>query len=126
MNETEARPRRILVVDDERLIADTFVAILQIAHHTARAAYSAEQALVVAEEFAPEVLLSDIVMEAMNGVELARHFVTRFPSCAVVLMTAHYAYLQGVSGMPELAHVRLVEKPLAPQQILDLVAALPG
>ena len=66
----EARPK-ILVVDDERLLADTTAAILRHAGFEARIAYDGFAALEVAGAFRPDYILADIMMPAMNGVELA-------------------------------------------------------
>jgi len=63
---------RVLVVDDNRDGADSLALLLQASGHSARAAYSAEEALAVVHEFAPQVAFLDIGMPGMSGLDLAR------------------------------------------------------
>jgi CheY-like chemotaxis protein len=60
-----------LVADDERIIADTLVLILNQSGYRAIVVYSGEQALQAAAESPPHVLISDVVMGGMNGIEAA-------------------------------------------------------
>ena len=61
----------MLVVDDQRLIVDTIVEILESYNFRAFAAYDGESALALAARIRPDVLLADVLMPGMNGVELA-------------------------------------------------------
>jgi CheY-like chemotaxis protein len=56
-------------VDDERLIADTVAMILSESGFSAVAAYSGEQAIEVARAQHPDLVLSDVLMPKMSGVE---------------------------------------------------------
>jgi hypothetical protein len=64
-------PKCILVVDDEKNIADTLVMVFKIKGHESMAAYSAENAVEAIESFEPDVVLSDVIMGKMTGVDLA-------------------------------------------------------
>src|SRR5207302_1929430 len=68
----EARPprRRVLVVDDYAPSAEGLVEHLEGSGYDARSAYSAEQALAIAESFDPELVVSDLVMPGMSGIQL--------------------------------------------------------
>ncbi len=68
----DARPprRRVLVVDDYVPSADGLSEHLEGYGYEARAAYSAEQALALAETFDPELVVSDLVMPGMSGIQL--------------------------------------------------------
>jgi len=79
---------RILVVDDYPHMADYLAKILCKKEYTAITAYSAEEALRVAEQFSPHALIADLMMPEMNGTELACAFAEKFPTCRIVLMTA--------------------------------------
>jgi PleD family two-component response regulator len=63
---------KILVVDDQRLIADTLSEILETAGFEVAVAYDGWQAIERAARFRPDQLLSDVVMPRMNGAELAK------------------------------------------------------
>jgi signal transduction histidine kinase len=67
-----AASRRILVVDDERLSAISLGKLLRIKGHEIRTAYDGLEAVQVADEFRPDVVLLDIGLPKMNGYEVAQ------------------------------------------------------
>lgn len=81
--------QRIIVADDERVIADTLAIILNHDGFDARAVYSGEEALQVAAGFDPHMLISDVVMGELNGVETAIMMRTLVPSIKVLLFSGH-------------------------------------
>lgn len=87
--------QRILIVDDEKVIADTLTAILKHHGYDASACYDAESALAACEESAPEVVISDVVMPGMNGVDMAVQIKERYPTCKVLLFSGQ-ASTQGI------------------------------
>jgi PAS domain S-box-containing protein len=68
----KAPPRRILVVDDNTDAAESLAQVLRLNGHEVRTAYDGPTALDVARAQAPEVVLLDIGLPGMNGVEVAR------------------------------------------------------
>jgi CheY-like chemotaxis protein len=74
----------ILVADDEPSIADTLRLILETQAYSAVSFYSGEEALEYALRNPPRMLISDVVMNGMNGFELAIHLKEEFPDCAVL------------------------------------------
>jgi CheY-like chemotaxis protein len=66
-----ARPRRLLVVDDDCDAADTLRILLELNGDRAHAAYSGESAFELARRVHPDVILCDIGMPRMNGHQLA-------------------------------------------------------
>ncbi len=65
-------PLRILVVEDNEDLADAVVRFLEGLGHTVRVAYSPFIAVMIAEEFVPEVAFLDLGLPGMDGYELAR------------------------------------------------------
>jgi len=65
-------PQRLLIVDDLVDHALTLAHLLELIGHEVRATHCAVQALSVAEEFRPNMVLTDINMPRMNGFEFAR------------------------------------------------------
>jgi DNA-binding NtrC family response regulator len=114
------RSRTVLVVDDEYIIADTLVAILDASGFSATAAYSGESALELIAAKAPDLLITDVSMPGMNGVELAISVREHFPNCAVLLFSGHAS----TTGLVEEARQRgysfqLLDKPIHPRDLLD-------
>ncbi|MGH7654014.1 MAG: CHASE3 domain-containing protein [Gemmatimonadaceae bacterium] len=65
------RGRRVLIADDNRDSADTLASMLQMVGHDVRVCYDGVNALTQAELFRPEIMLLDIGMPVLNGLELA-------------------------------------------------------
>ncbi|CAG9225242.1 hybrid sensor histidine kinase/response regulator [Burkholderia vietnamiensis] len=67
-----AEPLRIVVVDDNRDSADTLAVLLEVKGHAPRVAYNADDALALAREFAPQLMLVDLSMPDVDGFTLLR------------------------------------------------------
>ena len=80
---------RILVVDDHRLFREGLNALLDAAPDTevVGEASSGEQALAQVDELVPDVVLMDIMMEDMNGIEATRRLLADHPDTQVVMLT---------------------------------------
>jgi CheY-like chemotaxis protein len=63
--------RKVLVADDEQVIANTLAIILNQAGFEARAVYSGEKAIEALDSFQPDMLISDVIMTGMTGIEAA-------------------------------------------------------
>jgi CheY-like chemotaxis protein len=117
----ERRPV-VLIVDDERLIADTLSAIFAKCGFVTWAAYDARSALEVAKLCAPEILISDVALPGMNGVELAIALVEAVPACKVLLFSAHAGAAELVLDAREKGHEFLfLAKPLHPAVVVTRV-----
>ena len=84
----ESKPR-VLVVDDARTVADTLAQILNLTGFQAVAAYSGEQALQLAGVQQFDHLVSDVVMDGINGIEAAIAICILLPKCTVLLMSGN-------------------------------------
>jgi DNA-binding NtrC family response regulator len=84
----EARPTRVLVVDDEESVLLTLCANLELEGFDVLSASDAKQALELAEREDFDVLLTDVRMSGMNGIELFREMKKRRPELRVIAMTA--------------------------------------
>jgi CheY-like chemotaxis protein len=111
---------RVLVVDDERMIADTLTLILNRSGYHAHAAYSGEDAIELAGSLKPDILVSDVVMGGMSGIEVAIYFANYLPKCRIILisgniMTASLLEVAGKQGY----QFQLLPKPVHPQVLIS-------
>lgn len=118
MSETQEK-HKVLVVDDERVIADTLVIILRRSGFDAVAAYSGEQSLEVAGEFRPDMIISDVIMSDMNGIDTAIQIRSLLPDCKVLLFSGQAA----TADLLERARAQgyefeILAKPVYPQDLL--------
>ena len=120
------KPRvRVLVVDNEQLIADTLAIILRQNGFDASVAYSGEEAVQQALILRPEVVLSDIIMGQMNGLEAAILISEAVPECKILLFsgqpaTADLLQQASVNGRS----FEVMAKPVHPTVILEQINAL--
>jgi len=114
---------RILVVDDDRLVARTLVDILRVKGYEPQAAHSAAEALEKVVEGPFDCVLSDIRMPEVNGVELYKAIKARQPDLAVVLMTAYSADALVREGLEE-GVIAVLTKPLDINLLLSFFSSL--
>ena len=114
----------VLVIDDERLIADTLVHILRDAGFAASAAYDGESALESARLVPPEVVIADIRLPGMNGIDAAIAIEQSVPDAKALLLSAQ-GDLADLSRARQLGHnFLMVAKPVSPVELLQLVRNL--
>jgi CheY-like chemotaxis protein len=110
----------VLVVDDERIIADTLSVILTRSGFSVITAYEAESALELAVTNQPDLLLSDVMMgPGMDGTQLAIQLVKSLPDCKVLLFSGHAATVDLLAQARSLGHdFTLMTKPVHPADLL--------
>ena len=116
-----AKPRRkILVVDDQRVIADTLTAILNTTGCSASAVYSGEEAMEAIRADVPDLLITDICMPGMNGIELGVHVRQHYPKCKVLLFSGHSSAAHLIEEARAKGHdFTLLHKPIHPRDLLE-------
>ena len=90
MSEIQAKPK-VLVADDERVIADTLSIILNQSGFEATAVYSGEKAVETAKTLKPDMLISDVIMTDMNGIDAAIKIRGMLPTCKILLFSGQAA-----------------------------------
>jgi len=113
------RPR-VLVVDDEDLIADSVTEILNRNGYDAIATYSGKAAIEHIQTQCPDILVSDVIMPELNGIQLATAIRLRCPEARILLFSGNAAtseLLQGASN--EGQSFELLAKPVHPMQLLN-------
>jgi DNA-binding NtrC family response regulator len=113
------------VVDDERLIAFTLAAILKNSGFAAVAYTNPLDALKAAESEAPALLISDVVMPEMTGIELAVRFKSLHPACKVLLFSGQAATADLLNTAKQEGHdFVLLQKPIHPKDLLAAIGTL--
>lgn len=79
--------KRILVVDDERCIADTLAAILRNFGYDASACYDAQSALRECASRTPDLIISDVMMPGLNGIDMAIRVRQTHDTCKILLFS---------------------------------------
>jgi CheY-like chemotaxis protein len=118
MSETTSRPI-VLVADDERVIADTLVIILNQAGFSATAAYSGHKAVELAESLKPDMLISDVIMPDLSGIDAAIRIRSILPSCKILLFSGQAATADLLDKARAQGHeFEILAKPVHPQDLL--------
>ena len=78
---------KILIVDDEKVFADTLAHIFTQEGYQTRAVYSAERALEVISDWVPGLVIVDVVLPNMNGIDLAIRLKSTHPSVIVMMIS---------------------------------------
>ncbi|HEY6938979.1 MAG TPA: response regulator [Terriglobales bacterium] len=116
---------RILIVDDERRIADTSALILQAQGYQTAVAYDAENGIARCHEFLPHLILTDVVMPGMSGIEMAVALRREFPGCAILLISGQAATADMLEMARRQGHTfELLAKPVHPTVLLKRVAQI--
>jgi CheY-like chemotaxis protein len=104
---------KVLVADDEILIADTLGLILRQGGYDCQVAYSGGAALSKTLDFQPALLISDVIMPDMNGVELAIRVREVLPSCEILLLSGQAAAVDLMQHARSAGHnFEILNKPI--------------
>lgn len=121
--QTDSHKPVILIVDDEAVIADTLAVILKQVGFTTMVAYDGQTALDTAKIVPPDLLLTDVAMPGISGVDLALAVTQVLPECRVLLFSGQSATadLLGAAGHAG-RDFTLLSKPLHPKDLLARVS----
>ncbi len=125
-----ARPagpsRRVLVVEDNADTAATLSALLSISGHETRVAHDGEEGIKQAESFRPDIVLLDLGLPKMDGIEVCR-WIRRQPWGRNITVAALTGWGQQADrrSTEEAGFDRHLVKPVAPDTVLELLAEMP-
>jgi len=113
----------VLVVDDDAVIADTLAMILEQSGIRALVAYDGKSALEIAITVPPDLLLTDVAMPGMNGIDLALAIRHTLPKCKILLFSGQ-ASTKDLLGTARDAgqDFTILAKPLHPTELLARVS----
>lgn len=118
MHEPQRKPK-VLVVDDERVIADTLAIILNQHGFEASAVYTGNGAVERARVEKPDLIISDVIMPDMNGIEAAINIRSFLPNCKILLFSGQAATADLLERARSQGHeFEILAKPVHPQDLL--------
>jgi DNA-binding NtrC family response regulator len=116
---------RVFIVDDEPVIASTLAAILKLHGYSATFFTAPLDALTAAGTKAPDLLISDVAMPDISGIDLAIQMKAQYPACKILLFSGHATTLDLLKDARCQGHdFLLVEKPIHPSAMLAKIEAL--
>jgi CheY-like chemotaxis protein len=123
LNSSKKHRPVVLVVDDESAIADTLAEILTLSGYAAMPVYDGEEALESALLMPPELLITDVMLPGMSGIELAITMRRIFPDCRVLLFSGQAATSDLLTSAKRAGHqFTLLSKPVYPTDLLKQVS----
>ena len=115
---------RVLVVDDEQVIADTLAKILDLNGYEASAVYTGTAAVESARSLQPDLIISDVIMPDMDGIQAAISIRGFLPNCKILLFSGQAATADLLENARAQGHeFEILGKPVHPS---DLLAKLRG
>jgi DNA-binding response OmpR family regulator len=109
----------IFVVDDEPLIASTLAAILQMNGFSAKFFTCPQEALSAARLKAPDLVISDVAMPGISGIDLAIQMRAQYPACKILLFSGQAATMDLLENARVQGHdFDLLLKPVPPTELL--------
>jgi CheY-like chemotaxis protein len=110
---------KILVVDDESVIADSLATILNQSGYEAVAVHSGEQALALATTFSPALMICDVIMGELNGIETAILMRSLLPQIKILLFSGNEASVGMLLDARSNGHdFDFLTKPVHPKDLL--------
>jgi DNA-binding response OmpR family regulator len=111
--------KQVFVVDDDRVIASTMAAILQLSGFEARYFVNPLEALEAARTVRPDLVIADVIMPQLSGIELGVQLKQQCPTCKVMLLSGQAQ----TSDLLENArknghHFEVLAKPIHPEELL--------
>jgi CheY-like chemotaxis protein len=120
-----ASKMRILVLDDEKFVADSLAMILEGEGHDALAVYDGIEALKRSEFFIPDCVISDVIMPGMNGIEFCSAIEKTYPNCQILLFSGQASTGELLeSARADGHHWEILAKPIDPEELLAKVESL--
>ena len=120
MTITSKRKARILVVDDDPGLLRLLTIRLRAESYDVEAVEGGPQALAAASRFRPDLVITDLRMEPMDGIALLKELQNRWPGLKVIMLTAHGTIPDAVQAT-QMGAFGFLTKPVDKQELLDQV-----
>lgn len=120
-----SRKQRVLVVDDEQMIAQSLRDILTRAGFDTAFALSGTEAIALAEQICPDIVISDVIMPDIDGVQTAIRIRRACPDARILLFSGQAATTDILARASAEGHdFDLLPKPIHPARLLAFIRRL--
>jgi two-component system response regulator GlrR len=120
VNQPVKRKARILVVDDDPGLLRLLTIRLRAENYDVEAVENGVQALAAVSRFRPDLVISDLRMDQLDGIGLLKELQNRWPGLKVILLTAHGTIPDAVQAT-QMGAFGFLTKPVEKQELLDQV-----
>lgn len=117
---SKSKKTKVLVVDNEQEFASTLAARLQLRKIEAQSVFSGRDALAAVAVFTPDVIILDMYMPDMNGLEVLSRVKSIDPAIEVILLSGHGNFDVGLTSM-EMGAFDYIIKPVDLNQLMDKI-----
>jgi CheY-like chemotaxis protein len=118
---------RILVVEDEAVVLHTLQLILKQHGYNVRGARDGKEALAIVPTFSPNILLCDINLPDMDGIQISLEVKNALPDCRIVLLSGEITSTELLEEAEAQGYrFEVLAKPTEPQQLLRVLAGADG
>jgi CheY-like chemotaxis protein len=116
----------VLIVDDEQMVRNTLRKMLERAGHRVQEAEDGVQALQFLEKRSPDLVICDIIMPNMEGIETLREVKKLSPKVKVIVISggARSGSLNYLSVAEKLGADAVMDKPFGSKKLIDTIAAI--
>ena len=114
------------VLDDEKVIASTLAIILKNAGFDAHAFFSGQEAVDSLDKLRPDLLITDVIMPGMNGIEAALITQTKLPQCKILLFSGQATTADLLEKARAQGHdFDILAKPIHPTDLIEKIRTQP-
>jgi DNA-binding NtrC family response regulator len=120
--EKQHKLAKVLIADDQRVLADTLGVVLRWSGFQTLLAYSAENAIELAQIEKPDLLITDVVFkgEQLTGIDVALRVQEMLPACKILLFSGDDASASLLAKAQANGHeFQFLQKPVYPQEMLQ-------
>ncbi|MDP2278536.1 MAG: response regulator [Nitrospirota bacterium] len=113
-------PVKILIVDDEVEFASALAERLQLRGYDAKAVYCAKDSFAIAKSDPPDVILLDLKMPGMSGIEILMTIREFNPNIEVILVTGHLNLEEKIEGI-KIDKFNYMMKPIDIKELIERI-----
>lgn len=114
---------KALIIDDDQDLADSLATLLGTRGYEVKVEHSPEGGIIRAAIFGPHLVLLDVLMPAIHGVEAAVRIRKLLPRARILLISADPEAAQAmIDGQPKAKHFKVLEKPIHPSALLAMIS----